>query len=47
MWDTDILVCAGDEQQTPVTNLGGQFLLVSPQIKIVTGIKIVEMKGNW
>lgn len=45
---SDILVCSGDKQQASVTNLnGGQLLLVSAQIKIITGVNIAEMKGNW
>lgn len=41
------VVCAGDKQQTSVTNLNrGQLLLVSAQMKIVTGVKTEDMKGN-
>lgn len=39
-------VCAGDKQQTLVTNLNrGQLLFVSAQIKIVTGLKTEDVKA--
>lgn len=39
-------VCAGDKQQTPVTNLNrGQLLLVSAQIKIIPGLKTEDIKA--
>lgn len=39
-------VCAGDKQQTLLTNLNrGQLLLVSTQIKILTGLKTEDIKA--